>query len=92
MPIKNVAKKAGKKDLDVHIRVDNIEKLIKEGKKWEEKNKYQCGGGGFWLFGSALAIVLSYVKNASIGWAVLHGIISWIYVVYRLIVDYGLFA
>lgn len=32
--------------------------------------------------GSALAIVLSYVKWKSIGWAILHGLFSWFYVVY----------
>ena len=33
-------------------------------------------------FGSALAIVISYVKWKSIGWAVVHGLMSWIYVIY----------
>ena len=33
-------------------------------------------------FGSALAMVISYAKWHSISWAILHGILSWIYVVY----------
>lgn len=33
-------------------------------------------------FGSALAIVMSYAKWHSIGWAILHGIFSWFYVIY----------
>lgn len=33
-------------------------------------------------FGSAFAIVISYVKWHSIGWAILHGIFSWFYVLY----------
>ena len=37
-------------------------------------------------FGSALAIVLSYVEHKSIIWAILHGILSWIYVIYYAIV------
>ena len=43
-------------------------------------------------FGTALAIVLSYTKNASILWAIIHGILSWFYVVYRIILDSGIFA
>ncbi len=33
-------------------------------------------------FGSALAMVISYSKWHSIGWAIVHGILSWAYVVY----------
>ena len=33
-------------------------------------------------FGSALAIAISYVNNHSILWAIIHGIFSWLYVIY----------
>lgn len=33
-------------------------------------------------FGCALAIAISYVTHKSIGWAILHGIFSWFYVIY----------
>jgi hypothetical protein len=33
-------------------------------------------------FGSALAITISYAQNHSILWAIVHGILSWFYVVY----------
>ena len=36
-------------------------------------------------FGSALAMVISYSAWHSIGWAILHGIISWAYVIYYII-------
>ena len=36
--------------------------------------------------GSALAMVLSYVEHKSILWAILHGLLSWIYVIYYAIV------
>ena len=36
--------------------------------------------------GSVIAVVVSWSVNHSIGWAILHGILSWIYVIYRLIV------
>jgi hypothetical protein len=32
--------------------------------------------------GSALAVVLSWHRNRSILWAILHGIVSWLYVIY----------
>ena len=37
-------------------------------------------------FGSALAITISYTNNHSILWAVIHGIFSWLYVVYFALV------
>ena len=36
-------------------------------------------------FGSALAIVISYVNWHSIGWAIFHGLLSWAYVIYYII-------
>lgn len=33
-------------------------------------------------FGSVLAIVISYTTWKSIFWAIIHGLLSWIYVVY----------
>lgn len=36
-------------------------------------------------FGSALAMVISYVSWHSVGWAILHGIFGWLYVIYYVI-------
>ena len=33
-------------------------------------------------FGSALAMVISYSANHSILWAIIHGFLSWLYVIY----------
>ena len=33
-------------------------------------------------FGSALAIAISWSVNKSILWAIIHGILSWVYVIY----------
>ena len=78
-----------KGDVDIKIKVDNLEKLIKEGKKWHhKKDKFKCHGSGFWVFGSALAMILSYTQNSSILWAVLHGILSWFYIIYRILLPY----
>ena len=32
--------------------------------------------------GAALAVVLSWDRNRSILWAIIHGLLSWIYVIY----------
>ena len=37
-------------------------------------------------FGSALAITISWSINKSVFWAIVHGIFSWLYVIYYLIV------
>jgi hypothetical protein len=36
-------------------------------------------------FGSALAMVISWSVNKSVLWAIIHGIFSWLYVVYYII-------
>ena len=33
-------------------------------------------------FGSALAMVISYTAHKSVLWAIIHGILSWFYVIY----------
>jgi hypothetical protein len=41
-----------------------------------ESAKYGVG------FGSALAMAISYTNNHSILWAIIHGILGWLYVIY----------
>ena len=48
-----------------------------------ERTKQVTKGG--LSFGSALAMVISYVTWHSIGWAILHGIFGWAYVIYYII-------
>lgn len=36
-------------------------------------------------FGSALAMVISYTTWESIGWAIFHGLLSWVYVIYYIL-------
>jgi hypothetical protein len=85
--------KKGKKkprDVDIKIKVNNLDKAVKAGMKDGKREKWKCGSGcgGCWVFGSALAMILSYAQNSSIFWAILHGIISWFYVIYRIIMLY----
>jgi len=35
--------------------------------------------------GTCLSMILSFDRNGSILWAILHGILSWFYVLYRAI-------
>ena len=37
-------------------------------------------------FGSALAMVISYTAWHSVGWAIFHGLLSWVYVIYYVLV------
>jgi len=37
-------------------------------------------------FGTALAIAISFNKNNSVLWALIHGFLSWIYVIYYVLV------
>ncbi|HPC47895.1 MAG TPA: hypothetical protein PLW83_07600 [Deltaproteobacteria bacterium] len=37
-------------------------------------------------FGTALAIVISFTMNKSVLWAIFHGLLSWVYVLYYVIV------
>ena len=36
-------------------------------------------------FGSAIAMVISYTAWKSGGWAIFHGLLSWVYVIYFLL-------
>lgn len=41
-------------------------------------------------FGSALAMVISYTAWKSILWAIIHGVLGWIYVIYYILRYKGL--
>ena len=36
-------------------------------------------------YGSALAMAVSYGENHSIFWAIVHGVLSWLYVLYAAV-------
>ncbi|MCB1044145.1 MAG: hypothetical protein KDC35_14475 [Acidobacteria bacterium] len=49
------------------------------------KDKKRMKGGKEAIgFGSVLAMIMSWSANKAIGWAILHGIFSWFYVIYYL--------
>lgn len=43
--------------------------------------RYEIARTGI-TFGSALAIAISWSLNHSILWAIIHGLLSWVYVIY----------
>jgi hypothetical protein len=51
--------------------------------KWKEERGNVVRAGI--SFGSALAIVISWTANKSLLWAIVHGVLSWFYVVYYAI-------
>jgi len=71
-----------KGDNDIEVKIKNIDKIKCHSAK---------GGGNFWIFGSALAMILSYERSASILWAILHGIFSWFYILFRAMQIWGWF-
>jgi len=77
---------------DIEIRVRNMGNVLRKLEKGHKKRKYTCGGGsGFWVFGSALAMILSYSRSESILWSILHGAFSWFYVLFRGMQIWGWF-
>ena len=49
------------------------------------KEKAKDASSKGFTFGMALAMIISYVKWNSIGWAIFHGFLSWAYVIYYII-------
>jgi len=62
---------------DLSERVDALESSTEESRFARED-----GIGLFYALGMAIAVTLSWARNASILWCILHGIFSWGYVIY----------
>ena len=64
----------------------SIEELIYGTERRSVVIKERTGNAakGGLSFGSALAMVISYVHWHSIGWAIIHGCLSWAYVLYYI--------
>lgn len=61
-------------------RLDELEGRI--GQLEGNGRGYDNGGVVIYTLGAALGMVLSWSRNASILWCILHGVCSWFYVVY----------
>ena len=62
---------------DLSERVDELESSVEESRSTRED-----GIGLFYVLGMAIAVTLSWARNASILWCILHGLLSWGYVIY----------
>ena len=54
----------------------------------DSKGSNAAAGAGLG-FGAALAIVMSWTANKAILWALLHGLLGWIYVIYYIVAKDG---
>ena len=70
----------------------NAKKEKKEKIKMK-KNACECGmtcrccrhyGIGLWGYGSVLAMIISHVQGSSLFWTLIHGLLSWFYIIYKL--------
>ena len=62
----------------------SVEDLIYEKARKHEITVGQATETGI-SFGAALAMIISYTHWNSIGWAIVHGILGWAYVLYYII-------
>lgn len=60
---------------------EEIVEIEKDGSKKVIKKTVKEGVS----FGTALAMVISYVTWKSVGWAIVHGVLGWAYVIYYVI-------
>jgi len=74
-----------KKSPEIDIKIRNIDK------EYSKRKYYIHHSSNFWIFGSALAMILSYERGASILYAILHGILSWFYILFRAMQIWGWF-
>lgn len=79
---------AGSDDNDLGKSTEELQECIE---RLEERigvleNKFnqlsQSAATGFYVIGTTIAVVLSWSRSASILWSILHGFLSWIYVIY----------
>ena len=61
---------------------DDLESRVTELEAQIEGRSSDDGASIVYMSGMALAMVLSWSRNASILWCMLHGAVSWVYVIY----------
>ncbi len=55
---------------------------LKGGTAWLEDVTAEVTAAVIYTLGAALGMILSWSRNVSILWCILHGVFSWVYVVY----------
>ena len=56
---------------------------MSETRRWRQNGGTVIRAGV--SFGSALAMVISWTANKSLFWVIVHGLLSWLYVIYYAI-------
>src|SRR5262245_8509396 len=71
---------------EIGVRAESVSRRIGGARMTMNGNRYygvRVEGAKYGVgFGSALAIAISYTNNHSILWAIIHGILGWLYVIY----------
>ena len=80
---KDFGTNSSSREEDIALLSYKVEQLEKNKNVRVETNKTVNTGVSL---GCVLAAIISYAHWQSIGWAILHGILGWIYVIYYLIV------
>jgi two-component system chemotaxis response regulator CheY len=71
-------------DQELESRVDEIEQRLD---RLGSSGDYDMGGAVVgYSMGMTLAMILSWSSNSSILWCMLHGVLSWFYVIYWIVV------
>jgi hypothetical protein len=68
---------------DVEERLEELESKV------DELGRGAAAGGAAYSFGATLAMILSWHSFHAVLWALLAGILSWLYVVYYLVVNWA---
>ena len=55
----------------------------------KRNTEVKVGAGATIGFGTVLAVTLSWAANHAIGWALIHGLLGWLYVIYYLLSHEG---
>lgn len=73
-------------DLDeIKTQIEELESKVEElesNRGSSNSGRNEGCGAVVYAVGSALAVVLSWSRNASIMWGILHGFLGWLYVIY----------
>jgi tetrahydromethanopterin S-methyltransferase subunit G len=70
---------------DLETTIQGLEERVEALETELERKVEQAPGNAIsvgYVMGVALAMILSWSKNASILWCIFHGLLSWIYVIY----------
>jgi len=51
------------------------------------KSKVEVNQSLLWSLGIALAVSISWTAHKSVMWAIIHGILNWVYVIYYMAIN-----